>query len=162
MEVDQFSLITGILYLALIFWPLFYINRKIKERKGKVLKALKGIEANADLKFKDFEIWQDKAIGVDYSKMVMVYLNLDPLKEMRKFVDLTKVRDFRIVQGNDIIEIVFDKRPGSLEMHESICIYDFSVDSPMEAGFHRMLGLRWIEKLKNAKTSNPKQPKKAA
>jgi hypothetical protein len=162
MEVDQFSLITGILFLIIIFLPLFYINRKIKERRGKVLKALKGIETNAGFKFKDFEIWQDKALGVDVEKSVMVFLNLDPAREMRKFVELAKVRDFRIIQGMDVIELVFDKRMGALEMSESICIYDSSIDSPMEVGFHRILGLRWIDKLKQAKTLNPKQPKKAA
>ncbi|MEQ8924642.1 MAG: hypothetical protein RLO81_02450 [Fulvivirga sp.] len=150
------EIIFGIFFTAAIFGPLFYLYHWSNRRKTKMMNALQLLAKQHGLQLSETEVWNDKGLGYDLAKKVLIYIDIQNQSVTEKTVNIQDVQEIKIITNRDIVTIQLLKHTREAINLE---IFNTLFDEPLNGGYHLLLAKKWVDLLnKDIKTL----PKRAA
>lgn len=141
--MDRSTIIMGIIFTLAIFGPMGFLLWLGKQRIRKMQKALATYAATHQLRWDQTDVWNDKALGLDIKNRQLVFLAfIKGLESVQLQVDLSAVKKATAHQAADSVSIILDRgEKGGVA--KPIILFDGSVDSTVEMGFHYELAKKW-------------------
>lgn len=151
--MDRSTIIMGVIFTLAIFGPMGFLLWLGKQRIRRMQKALTTYASTHQLRLDETDVWNDKALGLDSQHKQLVFIQfpkgLEPV-EMR--VDLSTVRKATAHQAADSVSIILD-RGDKGGMAKPIVLFDGTVDSTTEMGFHYELAKKWANYIQQSHKS---------
>lgn len=102
METDITSVVIGIAALACFFVPIFYLEVYKKRTTKKFEKKFNDLALKSNMALSKHNTWHNSyAIGLDYKKGRILYLNSKNGQDVIHQIDLSEVVKCRIFREND-------------------------------------------------------------
>lgn len=155
------DIIVSILFTVALFGPIIYLYYYSKSHYFKMLSTLKNFARGKNLSLSQFDVWGNKALGIDDKNGVLMfsdqYIEKTPVME----IDLAQTSHVELITSSK--EIIVELKVATISKPVSIVIFDPYVNDPLERGFHLELAKRWVNKIKPLAKHQPRIiPPKAA
>lgn len=145
--MDTFSLVTGLLVLALAVFPMLLIRMSRKKEEKKRTLALNALAAKHQSSISESENMFKIMLGVDATKTRLFFMRFDenPSEEV---VELTDVQSCSILELKDISErvtrlsMVFHAKNGK---QSELNLFDANTQIRLDG--EKQFALKWKEKL---------------
>ncbi len=156
------ELILGIFFLLVIIAPVIYLDRLGKARLLKAKKALLFYAKEKNIELEELEYWNDKALGVNRTKKLLLFVNAQSSNSQTHSLDLNLLQKCTISHEKESIDLVFESKPINGIMTVRIQIYNKLYDNSTEAGYNNQIAKKWAKLIEEIIREKPTPVLKSA
>jgi hypothetical protein len=155
-------LILGIFFLLAIIAPVIYLDRLGKARVLKAKKALLSYAKEKNTELDELEYWNDKALGVNRTKKLLLFVNVHSSNSQTHSLDLSLLKKCTISHEKESIDLVFESKQINGITTVRIQMYNKLYDNSTEAGYNNQIAKKWARLIEEIINKNPTPALKSA